>query len=59
MLLLKERVEVVEYCKKMISAGLTKGTGGNISIFNREKGLYAMSPVEWITILCSRKMWLL
>ncbi len=44
MLLLKERVEVVEYCKKMINAGLTKGTGGNISIFNREKGLYAISP---------------
>ena len=44
MLLSKEREQVVEYCKKMIHAGLTKGTGGNISIFNRELGLYAISP---------------
>lgn len=44
MLLEKEREQVVEYCLKMINAGLTKGTGGNISIFNREKGLYAISP---------------
>ena len=44
MLLLKERVQVVEYCKKMIQAGLTKGTGGNISILNREEGLFAISP---------------
>ena len=29
----------------MISSGLTKGTGGNISIFNREQGLVAISPV--------------
>ena len=28
----------------MISSGLTKGTGGNISIFNREQGLVAISP---------------
>ena len=44
MLLQKEREQVVEYCLKMINAGLTKGTGGNISIFNREEGLYAISP---------------
>lgn len=44
MLLEKEREQVVEYCLKMIQAGLTKGTGGNISIFNRESGLYAISP---------------
>ena len=30
--------------KEMISSGLTKGTGGNISIFNREQGLVAISP---------------
>ena len=41
MLLQKERVA---YGKKMISSGLTKGTGGNISIFNREQGLVAISP---------------
>lgn len=44
MLLKQERELVVEYCKKLVIAGLTKGTGGNISIFNREIGLYAISP---------------
>ena len=29
----------------MISSGLTKGTGGNISIFNREQGLVALAQV--------------
>ena len=28
----------------LITHGLTKGTGGNISIFNREQGLFAISP---------------
>ncbi|WP_315524123.1 L-fuculose-phosphate aldolase [Pseudoramibacter alactolyticus] len=44
MLLEKERIDVVEYCKKLITSGLTTGTGGNISILNREKQLYAISP---------------
>lgn len=44
MLLQKEREDVVKYCKMLITHGLTKGTGGNISIFNREKGLFAISP---------------
>ncbi|WP_373484446.1 L-fuculose-phosphate aldolase [Acetobacterium sp.] len=44
MLLQKEREDVVKYCRKMITAGLTKGTGGNISIFNRDRGLMAVSP---------------
>ncbi|RXT06369.1 L-fuculose-phosphate aldolase [Ammoniphilus sp. CFH 90114] len=44
MLLKKEREHIVEYGKKLIQAGLTKGTGGNISIFNREEGLMAISP---------------
>ncbi|WIG37211.1 L-fuculose-phosphate aldolase [Bacillus toyonensis] len=44
MLLQKEREEIVAYGRKMISSGLTKGTGGNISIFNREQGLVAISP---------------
>lgn len=44
MLLSKEREQVVEYCKKLITAGLTKGTGGNISVFRREEGLFAVSP---------------
>lgn len=44
MLLKQEREQVVEYCKKLVTAGLTRGTGGNISICNREAGLYAISP---------------
>lgn len=44
MLLLEERMKIVEYGKKIITSGLTKGTGGNISIFNREKELVAISP---------------
>ena len=44
MLLQNERQEVVKYCKMLIEHGLTKGTGGNISIFNRGKGLFAISP---------------
>lgn len=44
MLLQKEREDVVKYCRMMVSTGLTKGTGGNISILNRERGLMAISP---------------
>lgn len=44
MLLQEERQLVVEYGKKLIHSNLTKGTGGNLSIFNREKGLMCISP---------------
>lgn len=44
MILKKEREDVVKFCQKMITAGLTKGTGGNISIYNRESSLMAVSP---------------
>lgn len=44
MLMQKERDLVVEYGKKMSSAGLSKGTSGNISAFNRELGYMAISP---------------
>ncbi|NLY86148.1 MAG: L-fuculose-phosphate aldolase [Tissierellia bacterium] len=44
MILLKERQEIVEYGKKLVTSGLTKGTGGNLSIYNREEGLMAISP---------------
>jgi len=44
MLLQKERESVVVYCQKLVTNGLTKGTGGNISIVNREKKLIAISP---------------
>lgn len=44
MLLKNEREEVIEYGKKMILDGLTKGTGGNISLLNCEKNLMAITP---------------
>lgn len=44
MLMKEERELVVEYGKKLITAGLTKGTGGNVSMVNRELGYYALSP---------------
>jgi len=44
MILEKERETIVEYGQKLITHGLTKGTGGNISIFNQQQGLMAISP---------------
>lgn len=44
MLMREERELVVEYGKKMSSAHLSTGTSGNISIYNAEKGLMAISP---------------
>ena len=43
MLLLKEREQIVEYGKKLITSGLTTGSGGNISIYNREENLVAIT----------------
>jgi L-fuculose-phosphate aldolase len=44
MLMEKERVDIVEYGKKMSSSGLSKGTSGNLSIFDPETGYMAISP---------------
>lgn len=44
MRMLKERELVVKYGKKLITSNLTTGSGGNISIYNREQGLIAISP---------------
>ena len=44
MILEKEREQVIEYSLKLLSEGLTNGTAGNVSIFNRKKGLVAISP---------------
>ena len=44
MLLQKERESVVEYCRRLATHHLTKGTGGNISVCDREKKLMAISP---------------
>lgn len=39
-----EKELLVEYGKKLISSGLTAGTGGNISIYDPEKQLMAITP---------------
>ncbi len=44
MLLARERNLLVEYGKKLISHRLTTGTGGNLSVLNREKELIAITP---------------
>lgn len=44
MLLKEERELVVEYGKKLITHKLTTGSGGNVSILNKEKQLVAISP---------------
>ncbi|HCX64949.1 MAG TPA: L-fuculose-phosphate aldolase [Eubacteriaceae bacterium] len=44
MLLKEEREQVVEYGIKLVENNLTTGTGGNISVYNREKKLMAISP---------------
>ncbi|HHY08979.1 MAG TPA: L-fuculose-phosphate aldolase [Firmicutes bacterium] len=44
MLMKKERELVRIYGRKLIEVGLTTGTGGNISVFNKEKGLMAIKP---------------
>lgn len=44
MLMEKERDAIVRFGKKMLSAGLTSGTGGNLSICDRGQGLVAISP---------------
>lgn len=44
MLMKEEREQIVEYGKKLLTSGLTKGTGGNLSIFNRKEELFAISP---------------
>ena len=44
MLLQKEREMIVAYGKRMLSAGLTRGTGGNLSIYDRKLELMAITP---------------
>ncbi|HQC64750.1 MAG TPA: class II aldolase/adducin family protein, partial [Anaerolineaceae bacterium] len=44
MILEKEREKIVETGKRMIDARLTTGTGGNLSIFNRQENLIAIKP---------------
>jgi len=44
MKLLAERKNIIKYLQKMQNEGLTDGTSGNISLFNRELNLIAISP---------------
>lgn len=44
MILREEREQVVAYGKKMVQCGLAQGTFGNISIYNSELNLMAISP---------------
>lgn len=44
MLMEKEREQLVAYGKKLVTAGLTKGTGGNLSVFDREQEIMAITP---------------
>lgn len=39
-----ERNAIVAYGRKLIQAQLTTGSGGNLSIFNRQAGLMAIKP---------------
>lgn len=44
MIMQRERELIVEHGKKLITHNLTTGSGGNISIFNREEGIVAITP---------------
>ena len=52
MLMKEERQLIVAYGKKILAARLTKGTGGNLSIFNQEQSLLAISPsgIDYLAI---------
>ena len=42
--MLNEKKLLVRYGKKLVEEGLTKGTGGNLSIYNPDKNLIAITP---------------
>lgn len=44
MRLKEERQLIVEYGRKLITSNLTTGSGGNLSIFNRQENLIAIKP---------------
>jgi len=44
MRLLKERQQIIAFGNKMLQAGLTTGSGGNISYFNRREQCIAITP---------------
>ncbi len=44
MLMEQARHDLVEFGKRLVTSNLTKGTGGNLSVFDREKGTVAITP---------------
>lgn len=44
MLMEEARYELIKYGKKLVEANLTKGTGGNLSVYDREKEIMAITP---------------
>lgn len=44
MLMVEEREQIVKYGRKLIDAGLTVGTGGNISIYDSNSDYMAITP---------------
>lgn len=44
MIMHQQRQQIVDYLNKLIPSGLTKGTGGNISVFDPATGYMAISP---------------
>ncbi|MEW6490257.1 MAG: L-fuculose-phosphate aldolase [Thermodesulfobacteriota bacterium] len=44
MRLRRERSQIVEFGCRLLSAGLTTGSGGNLSLLRRDTGLIAVSP---------------
>ena len=56
MLLQRERELVAKYGRKMLEEGLTRGTSGNISIFNREKDSLLFHLLAFPTKMYKPKM---
>lgn len=44
MLMNEERKGLVRYGQKLVTSGLTSGTGGNLSVINRDSGTVAVTP---------------
>lgn len=44
MIMKRERQEIVEFGKRLLREGLTKGTAGNLSIYDPDTGYMAISP---------------
>ena len=40
----KERKEIATFGRKLLTSGLTAGTGGNLSLVNRKRNLVAITP---------------